>query len=67
MIREATVVHHIFPAEEYPEYEWEDWNLISISQEIHNRLHDRNTRKLTENGRKLMQKTARKYKISPHT
>ena len=55
---QAEVVHHIFPAEDYPEYEWEDWNLISISNAMHNRLHDRNTNKLTAFGKELMERTA---------
>ena len=29
---DAAIVHHIYPAAEYPEYAWEDWNLISISR-----------------------------------
>ncbi|MFR3430829.1 MAG: hypothetical protein ACLTTH_12420 [Holdemanella porci] len=28
---EAEVVHHIYPADEYPEYRFCDWNLISIA------------------------------------
>lgn len=35
----ADVVHHIFPREQYPEYTWEDWNLISISWATHRSLH----------------------------
>ena len=35
----AEVVHHIFPREQYPEYQWEDWNLISISDKTHKTLH----------------------------
>ncbi len=29
---EATTVHHVWPAEDYPEYAWELWNLISLSE-----------------------------------
>lgn len=64
-MKEAQVVHHIFPAEDYPQYQWEDWNLISITQEMHNQLHDRNTNKLTKKGLELLQRTARKRRISP--
>lgn len=49
----AVIVHHIYPAEEYPEYEWEDWNLISVSKAVHNRLENRQTGELTEEGMKL--------------
>lgn len=61
---EATTVHHIFPREDFPEYAFEDWNLISVSDKVHNELHDRNTGKLTEKGLDLMRKTARKRGIS---
>ena len=54
---EATVVHHIYPRDEYPEYQWENWNLISVSQKTHNRLHDRNTKKLTKEGQALKNRT----------
>ena len=54
---DAVIVHHIYPAEEYPEYAWENWNLISISRRTHELLEDRKTGKLTEAGRKLMEST----------
>lgn len=54
---EATVVHHIYPADQYPEYEWEDWNLISLSAETHNKMHDRDTRELTAEGKRLQART----------
>lgn len=54
---DAVIVHHIYPAAEYPEYAWEDWNLISISRRTHELLEDRKTGELTEAGRKLMEST----------
>ena len=57
---EATIVHHIFPREIFPEYQWEPWNLISLSMAEHNRMHDRNTDQLTGAGKTLLFKTARK-------
>lgn len=56
---EATIVHHIFPLEDYPEYALADWNLISVSLATHNRLHDRETRALTPIGVELLRRTAR--------
>lgn len=56
---EATVVHHIFPREYFPEYEWEPWNLISLCNVKHNTLHDRETDQLTDEGMKLLIRTAR--------
>ena len=54
---EATIVHHIYPAELYPEYAWCDWNLISVSMASHNKLENRLTKELTEMGRRLMERT----------
>lgn len=56
---DATIVHHILPREEYPEYEFCDWNLISVSLETHRRiLHEKYSGKLTKAGRLLAQETA---------
>ena len=57
--RPATTVHHIFPREDYPLYQWEPWNLISLSAEAHNAMHDRSTGELTDKGKDLMKRTAR--------
>lgn len=54
---DANTVHHIYPVEDYPEYMWCTWNLISLSSQMHNKLHDRNTNKLTELGEQLKRKT----------
>ena len=55
--QEATTVHHIYPAEEYPEYAWCDWNLISESMATHNQLENRTSGVLTMLGRELMEMT----------
>ncbi len=54
---EATIVHHIYPADAYPEYAMCDWNLISVSMRTHNMLENRKTGELTEMGRRLMERT----------
>ena len=59
----ANTVHHIFPRDEYPEYELEPWNLISLSTKAHDEMHDRNTGRLTEKGRRLLDRTAREQGI----
>ena len=46
----ATHVHHVWPAEDYPEYAYELWNLVSLSLEAHDAMHDRTTGKLTPLG-----------------
>ena len=53
----AVVVHHIYPAEQYPEYAWQDWNLISVSLATHNKLEDRKTGELTKLGLDLQRRT----------
>lgn len=53
----ATIVHHIYPAKSYPQYEWCDWNLISVSAATHNKLESRTTGELTEMGKELMRRT----------
>ena len=57
-MEEANTVHHIFPRKQYPQYAWEDWNLISVSAANHNKLENRATGELTDEGRALMEKTA---------
>lgn len=57
---EANTVHHIFPREFFPEYTFEAWNLISLSSSTHNRLHDRESHKLTAEGYELLRRTAKR-------
>lgn len=63
-MKEAETVHHIFPREDFPEFQWESWNLIALSNEAHNRMHDRNTNKLTALGRELLERTARRQGLA---
>ena len=62
---EATTVHHILPAEKYPEYQWEPWNLISLSTVAHNKMHDRESHELTDEGMKLVERLKKKQTIPP--
>jgi 5-methylcytosine-specific restriction endonuclease McrA len=55
---QANTVHHIFPREKYPQYEYMPWNLISLCNKEHNKIHDRNTDDLTEYGKELLRRTA---------
>ena len=54
---EATTVHHIYPAAEYPEYRWATWNLTSLSAENHGKMHDKTTGILTEKGMEWQRRT----------
>lgn len=60
---QANTVHHIFPADEFPEYAFKPWNLISLSAEAHNMMHDRTTNELTDTGKDLLKRTARKNDV----
>ena len=46
----ATTVHHILPMEQRPDLKLNSLNLISLCNECHNKMHDRNTNELTEKG-----------------
>lgn len=63
IIRPAEVVHHIFPKDEFPEYAFSVWNLISLSRQTHNEMHDRDTDELTQKGRDLLIRTARRNNV----
>ena len=54
---QASHVHHIWPAEDYPEFAWCRWNLIALSQEGHNAMHDRQSGKLSAVGEQLRRRT----------
>lgn len=54
---DANTVHHIYPADKYPEYAWCDWNLISVSSKGHNKLENRQTGELTKLGKMLQDRT----------
>lgn len=56
----AEVVHHIFPVDKYPEYQYSLWNLISVTRATHNRLHERETQELSKDGWSLLVRTAQK-------
>lgn len=62
----ANVVHHIFPREQYPEYTWEDWNLIAISEKTHQSLHLFNGQ-LSPLGEKLKREVAVSQGIKYYT
>lgn len=54
----AELVHHIYPVDEFPEYAFEPWNLVAVSRAAHNKLHDRDSDKLTAEGVALMRRTS---------
>ena len=48
--REASVVHHVRPAEDFPDYCWELANLISLCPACHNAMHVRGGHELSALG-----------------
>lgn len=52
----AEQVHHIYPLENYPELALNNHNLISLCTSCHDKMHNRETRELTENGQRLVER-----------
>ena len=61
--KNADMVHHIFPVRDFPEYQFCEWNLISVARSTHNKFHDQNTDDLTDTGKELLRYTALKNNI----
>ena len=59
LTKQAEMVHHILPRENFPELQWSLWNLISLTNKEHDKLHDRASGKLTDEGMKLVRRLAR--------
>lgn len=62
-VRQADTVHHVFPRELFPEWQWEMWNLVSLAGDVHDQMHDRVTGELTEKGRQLLRRVARRQGV----
>ena len=54
---EADTVHHVWRAEDVPEYTWEPWNLISITSDEHRSFHNADGT-LTELGESWRRRTS---------
>lgn len=62
--KEARLVHHIIPTEERPELRLTDWNLISLCVSCHEKMHDRDTGLLTEEGERLRRRAEKNARVS---
>lgn len=60
---DADTVHHVFPREEFPEYQYDMWNLVALCSARHDEMHDRVTGRLTEKGKELLRRIARRYGV----
>jgi 5-methylcytosine-specific restriction enzyme A len=54
--REATTVHHMYPFRERPDLRLTNWNLISLCQTCHGKMHNRETDELTLLGEQWREK-----------
>ena len=63
--KDADMVHHIYPVEYYPEYQWCDWNLISLCNKCHNAMHDRDTHEITVKGKSLQNRLKKQNSALP--
>lgn len=54
----AETVHHIFPVSERPDLMWNENNLISLSASAHDKMHDRESGRVTEAGKYWQGKAA---------
>lgn len=50
LVVDASVVHHAWPVDDFPEYAWCSWNMVSLCPGCHNAMHDRESGALTELG-----------------
>ena len=57
----ADTVHHVYPRELFPEYQYCMWNLVSLAGSVHDEMHDRVTGDLTGKGKDLLRRTARRH------
>lgn len=54
----ADTVHHINPLSERPDLALKDWNLISLCNPCHDKMHDRVTNQLTALGENWRRKVS---------
>lgn len=62
----AKTVHHIYPYGEYPQYRLTDINLLSLCNECHNGMHDRNNDTMTDKGIYWQDKIRKELGIEDH-
>lgn len=62
-MKQAEVVHHIFPVVDFPQYQYEAWNLISVTKSTHQSFHERDTDRLSKKGIELLIYTCNKHNV----
>lgn len=58
--KQAEMVHHAVPRGDFPELQWEPWNLVSLCNACHDRMHLRQNDTLSPDGIDLAMRTLRK-------
>ena len=48
--RQGEMVHHAIPREDFPELEWTAWNLVTLCNACHERMHLRVSNELSQAG-----------------
>ena len=61
--REAKVVHHIFFYEDYSELGLMNWNLVSLCNGCHNKMHNRHDDTATKLGLEWQDKKKKDFEI----
>jgi len=59
---QATLVHHIYPLEDYPEHKLNTHNLLSVCNKCHETFHNRTTNELTAKGFEWVERLKDKIK-----
>jgi len=59
--RPATTVHHINPLESQPQWRLESWNLLSLCNTCHEKMHDRTSDVLTALGEYWRERVSKVY------
>lgn len=57
---QATMVHHAIPREDFPELSYETWNLVSLCNACHEKMHKRQEDELSAVGIELAKRTLAK-------
>lgn len=57
----GNTIHHIYPVELFPQLAWCDWNLVTLTPSMHNKMHDRVTNEITELGKDWQRRFRRQF------
>lgn len=58
-LKQGEMVHHAVPREDFPELQWEPWNLVTLCNQCHDRMHLRVSNELSKAGIDLANRVLR--------